>query len=907
MKITHLRVNHFPTPLGMALGKPIFSWVTEETASKRQAAAQIVVRSGGEVVYDTGRREDLSSLGVEADLALRPRARYDWTVTVWGDGGDSASAASWFETAKEDEPWRAQWIAAGFDDKEAHPLLAKDFTLPSPARRARAYVCGLGIYELEVNGRKIGDEYLLPGFHCYDANLEYQTFDVTGALSAGDNTIGLRLGPGWYKGDIVFDRYHNLFGDTMQAICELRITHEDGGETVIGTDGTWRCYPSPVTFSNIYDGEHYNANREIPGWSRPGCAAPAFEAVVREEKRPLVARLSPKIVKKREFSPIVLTTPAGETVLDFGQNMTGWVEFNADAPAGTEITLTYGEVLQNGNFYRDNLRSAKAEYRYLSDGKPRRVRPHFTFYGFRYVKVEGVERVRREDFTGCHIRSDIDPIGSIHTDDPRIDRLFLNALWGQFDNFLDIPTDCPQRDERLGWSGDAAIISATACKNLYMPAFFHHFIVNIGHEQDYYDGSVPFFIPAPHVQSTAQRLGIELLPSDFLSLTPDDEAGLAAVLEKYPALQALLEELPEAQRPARLEQILRESLSFTNNNHRGCAIWSDVATMMPWAVYENYGDKALLRREYPVMKTWVERVRRDDRADGDRGLWLRGEQLGDWLALDREDGDTQNPFGATDLHYTATAFYWYSTTLTAKAAKALGLADDQAEYEALAEKIKAAFLAEYFNADGSLKIHETQTACVLALFFQLYPEGKKDAVLGTLKDLIHQNNDHLNTGFCGTPFLCRALSDNGAGDLAYTLLLNEDYPSWLYEVNMGATTIWERWNSILPDGSISGTGMNSLNHYAYGSIADWMYRCLCGLNPVEDAPGYKKAVICPLPDPRLRWADLVLDSASGRYQVRWWMDGQVFHCAVTVPFDCEATLILPDGRLFQLSAGEYSF
>ncbi len=853
MRITHLRTNHFTTPLGHTLGKPVFSWVTGETASKRQAAAQVTVSVAGRVLWDSGKREDLSSLGVEADLTLQPRTRYDWTVTVWGDAGDSAAASSWFETAKEDEPWQAQWITADFPDKETQPLLARTFTLKEKPVCARAYACGLGLYELEVNGVKMGDEYLLPGFHCYYDNLEYQTFDLTDALTPGDNAIGLHLGPGWYMGEIVFNRYKDLWGDKMQAICEVHVTYADGSEEILGTDQTWRAAPSPVTFSAIYDGEHYDARKALPGWSAPGFTG--FTAGVRvvEEHRPLVARIGPKVVKKQEFSPLILTTPAGETVLDFGQNITGWVEFNAAAPAGQEIVLTYGEILQNGIFYRDNLRTARAEYRYLSDGTPRRVRPHFTFYGFRYVKVEGVPQVKREDFTACHLRSDVDPIGFIETDDPRVNRLFLNALWGQFDNFLDLPTDCPQRDERLGWTGDAAIISATACKNLYMPAFFHHFIYNVGLEEQFYDGSVPFFVPAPH-------------------LNEDDKP-----------------------------------FSWVKNNPHGCAIWSDVATMMPWAVYENYGDKAQLAREYPVMKTWVERIRRDDRADGDRGLWLRGEQLGDWLALDREDGDTQNPFGATDLPYTATAFYWYSATLTAKAAKALGLTADQAEYEALADKIKAAFLAEYFTPDGALKIHPTQTACVLSLFFELYPQGKADAVVAKLRQLIEANHNHLNTGFCGTPFLCRALSDHGANDLAYTLLLNEDYPSWLYEVNMGATTIWERWNSVLPDGSISGTGMNSLNHYAYGSIADWLYRNVCGVNPVEDAPGYKKALLRPQPDPRLRWAKMTLDSASGPYELSWRYDGETLHFHVAVPFDCEATLVLPDGRTCTLLHGEYDF
>ncbi len=856
MKLTDLRTNHFTTPLGHQLGRPIFSWVAGDTPDQKQESAQITVcTAGGEMVYDSGRRGDISSLGFEAPIDLRPRTRYVWSVTVWGDGGDCCTAGSWFETAKEGEPWQARWIAADFD-REQHPLLKRDFTLPAGVKSARVYACGLGVYELYLNGQKAGDEYLLPGYHCYDANLEYQTFDVTHLLGKGENTLGLALGPGWYKGEIVFDRYKDLYGDTMQAICELHAQLEDGQEVVVATDSAWASYPSPVQFSNIYDGEHMDARKAVAGWCSPGCAAPACGVVLREEARPLVARVGPKIVKKQEFAPVeVLTTPKGETVLDFGQNMTGWVEFSVSEPAGAQVKLSYGEVMQDGCFYRDNLRSAKCEYIYTSGGAPARVRPHFTFYGFRYVKVEGVADVRPGDFTACHIRSDICQTGSIETDNPRVNQLFKNALWGQFDNFLDVPTDCPQRDERLGWTGDAAIIAPTACKNLYMPAFFHHFVVNLGHEEKAYGGAVPFFVPSPKV--------------------------------------------PHEDKPQ----------SWVNNNEKGCAIWSDVATIMPWAVYENYGDLHLLRREYPVMKTWVERIRQDDRLDGDRGLWLRGEQLGDWLALDKKTDleHDQDPFGATDLSYTASCFYFYSASLTAKAAEALGYGADAQEYGELAEKIKSAVAGEYFNPDGSFKIETTQTACVLSLFFGIYPQGAKDAVLTQLLERLKAKNWHLDTGFCGTPFLCRVLSDNGANQAAYTLFLNDDFPSWLYEVKMGATTIWERWNSILPDGSISGTGMNSLNHYAYGSIVDWMYRSMVGLAPLEEGPGYKRAAIRPMPDPRVRFAKAALDTAAGRYEIRWAYDGDALRYEITVPFDCVAYLALPDGRTETLMAGSYRF
>ncbi len=909
MKLTHLRTNHITEPLGLLMDRPIFSWTAGDTAAKKQTAAQIAVSLGGQEVYNSGKREDVSSLGFEAPIELAPRSRYDWTVTVWGDNGETASASSWFETGKEKEPWQAQWIAASFPDKERQSLLAGDFTLSQEVKSARAYVCGLGIYELEINGQKAGDEYLLPGYHCYDFSLEYQTFDIAPLLQNGGNTVGLALGPGWYKGDIVFDRFHDLYGDTMKAICEIHIVLQDGSEAVVCSDSSWKAYASPVTFSNIYDGEHFDANLLVPGWSSPGCQAPSSPVRVLEESTPLVARRGPKIVKKKEFAPAeVIITKKGETVLDFGQNMTGWVEFNAAEPAGSLIKLSYGEVMQDGCFYRDNLRTAKAEYVYTSDGKSRRVRPRFTFYGFRFVKVEGVSHFRAGDFTACHIRSDIDPIGHIETSNPLVNQLFHNAMWGQFDNFLDLPTDCPQRDERLGWTGDAAVISATACKNIYMPAFFHHFIENVRQEQEYFKGAVPFFVPAPKPAPKPGDAGIRLDPGDFMSLPPDDQEALNTAIAKYPELQAALQKLLEEEREEFLKKAIAENLSFLNANDRGCAIWSDVATMMPWAVYENYGDLNLLRREYPVMRDWVEHIRQDDLLDGGRGLWLRGNQLGDWLALDKPDPkDAENPFGATNLPYTASCFYYYSTSLTAKAAKVLGYQEDAEKYAALSETIKNAVISEYFNADGSFKIEGTQTACVLSLYFGIYPQGAHDQVLAQLISRLKNRNWHLDTGFCGTPFLCRVLSDHGANDVAYTLLLNNDFPSWLYEVKLGATTVWERWNSLLPDGSISGTGMNSLNHYAYGSIVDWMYRNMCGLTPSEEAPGYKRAAIRPMPDPRIRSVRMSMDTASGLYEVGWKYDGDALRYAVTVPFDCTADLLLPDGQIHKLTAGSYSF
>jgi alpha-L-rhamnosidase len=850
MEIKNLRTSHFITPLGITYSPLSFSWETEDSKGTKQLAAQLQIFLNESCIYDSGKREDISSLGFSPAVTLQPRTRYHWTVTVWSDSGLSASASSWFETAKEEEPWSAFWITSPYH-KDRHFLLTRDFEIDAPILSARAYACGLGLYELEVNGKKAGEEYLLPGFHCYDGMIQYQTFDLTDLVKQGQNRIGAMLAPGWYKGSLTFDRMDNAYGDTMQFICELHIICKDGREFVISTDDTWNAHPSPVLSSNIYDGETWDARKEIPFWSAPETQLPSDKVSIYSKDTSLLqARFDPKITVKGIFPPVqLLHTPKGETVLDFGQNMTGWVEFDVSEPEGTEITLSYGELLQDNCFYRDNLRTAKCEYHYISNGTPAHVRPHFTFYGFRYVKVEGIKNLHPENFTACHIRSDIDPIGSITTGNKKVDQLFKNAMWGQFDNFLDIPTDCPQRDERLGWTGDAAIISQTACKNIYMPAFFHHYLKNIALEQKYYHGSVPVYVPMVKV-SKGDNIWFE-------------------------------------------------------KSGEGTAIWSDVATLLPWALYENYGDVSLLKEHYPIMKTWVEYIRKDDKADGGEGLWKRGLQLGDWLALDTDD--PQSPLGATDLTYTASAFYRYSALLVSKAAKALGYEEDAKDYAALAEKIRNTMIQTYFHPDGTFRIEGTQTACVLSLFLQIYPEKGKEAVKNQLRKRIESKNNHLDTGFCGTPFLCRVLSDNGMNDLAYTLFLNEDYPSWLYEVNMGATTVWERWNSVLPDGKISGTEMNSLNHYAYGSIVDWMYRNMCGFQPVEEFPGYKKAIFKPMPDPRIPKAEMQMHTASGIYRSSWKWENDTLHYSFTVPFDCEAEIILPDGRMEKVTAGTYTF
>jgi alpha-L-rhamnosidase len=517
--------------------------------------------------------------------------------------------------------------------------------------------------------------------------------------------------------------------------------------------------------------------------------------------------------------------------------MTGWITFTADFPKGTVITYEVGEVLQEGNFYRDNLRTAEAKFTYISDGNPAHVRPYFTFYGFRYAKITGVDLLEGGlDFKGYVLQSELEETSGIVTANADVNQLLKNALWGQKGNFLDVPTDCPQRDERMGWTGDAQIFARTASYHMYTPAFYKKFMHDLRLEQEALDGAVPFIVP---------------------QIKPAGDAGFVT--------------------------------------GAGAAAWSDAATVIPWVLYEQYGDRSLLKEQYPTMKDWVDYIRREDVKSGNKKLWTTGFQFGDWLAL---DGDNpQSPMGGTDTALVASVYYYHSATLLARAAEVLGYTRDALAYTKLAGEVKQAIQNEYLTATGRLAV-TTQTAYILFLYFKLCPETFKERMTKDFYDKVISSGVHLQTGFVGTPYFAEALSKNGMNELAYGLLLNEDYPSWLFAVKMGATTIWERWNSILPDGKISGTDMNSLNHYAYGSIVEWLYRCVLGIQADSNLPGYKQFFLTPQPSAQLGKVEGYYQSVSGRIESAWEIlaDGQL-DFAFRVPFGTVATITLPDMSL----------
>ncbi|MGI6654223.1 MAG: family 78 glycoside hydrolase catalytic domain [Christensenellales bacterium] len=835
MKVTNLRCDHLREPLGFALDQPTFTWTVEGAHGKKQAWARLEVGADpafAELLYDSGEDATLSSVGVTPDITLAPRTRYYARVTVHSDAGETAQAASWFETGKRNERWQAQWIKAPYD-QDVHPVLGTTFEVQGQVQSARLYATALGVYEASINGTKAGDEVLAPFFNSYHHWLQVQTYDVTALLKPGKNTLSAMLGNGWYRGRFGFGKeIDKIYGDTMQFLAELHITMEDGTTQVVATDDTWLCAQGPAQDSNIYDGEKWDARKE---------GASLTDKAVRgeEPKGKLSDRLSPPVrIIETLHNPQVLTTPAGETVLDFGQVVTGWVEFDVDIPCGQQVMLQYGELLQHDNFYNENLRTAKQEYHYISAGKPAHVRPHFTFYGFRYVKLTGFDTVDAQAFTACVIHSDLDEIGQLETSNSKVNRLIANARWGQKGNFLDVPTDCPQRDERMGWTGDAQVFAPTASYNMYTPAFFKKFMHDMLMDQKAADGCVPHVVPDV----------------------------LGTIYKKRGTKGAM---------PA------------------GSCAWADAATMIPWTVYQFYGDKALLARNYDNMKAWTEWIIKQDEThcNGER-LWRCGFHFADWLALDNPVQGSS--FGGTDPYYVASAYYYYSVMLTAQAAKILGHEEDARRYSKLQGEIRDAFRREFFTPNGRVA-EPTQTAMAIALKLDLVPPEHRERLIGDLKKRLEARNMHLDTGFVGTYFLPSVLSENGLNDIAYTLLLNEDYPSWLYEVNMGATTIWERWNSVLPNGLVSDTGMNSMNHYAYGSIVEWMYRYMVGLQPDPSAPGFKRALIQPMPDPRMRSVKAIYHSAAGTYEVSWAYEGDAIQMDIAVPFDACATFRAPEG------------
>ncbi len=853
LAVTNLRCEYKNTPLGMDVLQPRLSWelvsterATTQTAYQIHVAVSAAKLAKNELLWDSGKQSsDASTQVVYGGPALQTGQRYYWQVQVSDNQGRTSAwsePAYWEMGLLQASDWKAGWITPNVQEDPSKsnpsPMLRRVFEAKKDIASAQLYASAMGLYQLELNSKRVGDQYFTPGWTAYDFRFQYQTYDVTAQLKPGKNCLGALLGDGWFRGYMGWGNNHNSYGSKLALLAQLVITYKDGKQQIIGTDGDWKSTTGPILMSDIYNGETYDARLELPGWSDASYDDKDWKRVTLLEtpKQALVAPAGPPVREIQEIKPVkVIKTPGGDTVLDMGQNMVGWLRFHVTAPAGTTITLRHAEVLdKNGNFYTANLRAAMQTIRYTTKGQGvETFEPHFTFQGFRYVAVAGWPGEPPLDaFTGIVVHSAIDPTGTFESSSAMLNQLQHNIIWGQKGNFVDVPTDCPQRDERLGWTGDAEVFARTASYNHDTAAFYTKWLKDVALDQQD-NGAVPDVIP--NVLSHKTRKG-----------------------------------------------------------GSGSAGWADVATVVPWTVYLSYGDRRVLEAQYPSMKAWVEYIRR---AAGERYLWNTGATYGDWLAFATSASDY--PGATTDKDLIQTVYFARSTDLLRAAAEVLDKKDDAEFYALLLQHIRSAFQKEFVTPNGRLSSN-TQTAYALALAFDLLPEPQRQQAADRLAaDVRHFQ--HLTTGFLGTPVLCKALSDYGHLDEAYMLLNRKEYPSWLYPISKDATTIWERWDGIKPDGTFQDAGMNSFNHYAYGAIGDWMYRVIAGIDIDPKQPGYKHILLQPHPGGGLTFAKGSVHSMYGRVASGWELKDGKMTLSVELPANTTATVRLPRAKLEQVT------
>ncbi len=843
MKIIEMKTNRITNPIGFDFEDINLSWKVDGVGLTQKHTNVIISTDDkfNEIVFESEKDACINGACYSPDIELSPKTRYYWKVVTTAQNDEKAEGMAFFETGKINQEWGAHWIGAPF---EGSPYICKSFKLGSNFQNAKAYVTSRGLYELYCNGQKVGDDYLDPGYNSYDLWEQTHTYDIGKYLKTGENVIGFIMGDGWYKGRLGCKGGKRcMYGENLMILAEIEIDN-----AIFGTDETWNCKKSPIVETSIYDGEIYDARLEDVEW----CIAPQMHGwnkvkIYNESKDKIQDRLRLPTKKHEVFSPNIIISPKNEIILDFGQNIAGWVEGDILLSEGEELKIEHGEILQDGCFYNKNLRSAIAQYKFISNGKKAHFRPYFTFYGFRYAKITGcTDNAVLKNFRAYAVYSELQVTGSITTGHDLVNKLISNIMWGQKGNFLDIPTDCPQRDERLGWTGDTQIFAATASYNMDTYAFYKKYMKDLIEEQKLLNGGIPLVIPH-----------------------------------------------------------LRKKTGFITSTHHSSCAWGDVATVLPWVLYEYFGDKKLLLKHYEAMTAWVLYIKKQDDESGGARLWQTGFHFADWLALDNFR-DPSSPMGGTDEYFVASAWYAYSALLTSKAAKALGKKNDTAFYFNLYKDICAAIKCEYFTATGRCAI-ATQTAKVLALKFGLVDGAVRER---TAKDLVKQlrkNDMKLETGFCGTPYLCTVLSDMGYIEDAYALFLREELPGWLYEVVMGATTVWERWDSVMPDGTMNPKGMNSLNHYAYGAVKEWLYKDVCGISLNNESVAFKNVVLKPNPNVILKYAKCIFNSPCGKYEINWEITGQKVKYYIEIPFDCTALVKLPKQNMKELNSGRYEF
>lgn len=852
MNAEQLRVEYLREPLGLDVVPPRFSWIV--TADRRgdvQTAYQVQVgsspHSGGDL-WDTGVVNSDRTAHLEySGSGLTSRTTYWWRVQVWDGAGESSGwsdPAQWTTGQLDAADWRASWIAAPTEVRtavpppegvptygivhERLPWLRKSFEVVAPVRRALAFVTARGVYELHLNGQKVSGDLLTPGWTDYHQRIQYQTYDITAQLRPGTNVIGALLGDGWFSGRVAWK--HRIYGDQPSLLAQVHVELEDGTELVMGSDGSWRCAASDVLWSDMLTGEEQDvAARQ--DWCTTAVRADSWQPVevVPATDAALVAQRAPTVQRLLELDPTsVQETAPGTYLVDLGQNIVGWLRLVVPGSATGELRVRHAEMLDaDGAFYTDNYRGAQCVDLYrLGDGSFDDVvlEPHFTWRGFRYAEITGLPPGQPPaGVYGVVIGSALPGAGSFSCSSPMVTQLQRNIEWGQRGNFLEVPTDCPQRDERLGWLGDAQVFLPTACWNADVAAFFTKWM------DDVLDARAPsgaYADVAPVVR-----------PETFGEAAPG---------------------------------------------------WGDAGVIVPWVLYERYGDLRLLDHCFGAMVDWVRYIE-----DANPSLlWLerRNNDYGDWLAVEED----------TPREVLATAYFARSAALVGRAARLLGRAAEAERHELLFSRIRDAFNAAYVAPSGRIAGH-TQTTYVLALAFDLLPADRRSGAADALFRLVTERRGlggtfspgHLATGFLGVSHLLPVLTAAGHLDLAYQLLENETYPSWGYSIRQGATTIWERWDGWTQERGFQSIGMNSFNHYSLGSVGDWLFSTVAGIVPAPDEPAFRRFAIRPRPGGSLTWAHAHHDAQPGRIAVSWQRSGEDFAMEVEVPANTSADVWLP--------------
>lgn len=840
----------FVDPVGYHSAEPVFSWKLPGGVLK-QSAYRIEARSG-ESTWDSGWVEsDQSTFVPYKGAALASRQQVQWRVNYRDQTG---ADAGWSEPAHFElgllsaKDWQAQWIRPSQErdlTREGAAWLRRGFSVEKKLTQARLYVTARGLFELQLNGSRVSNDHFANGWTSYEKRLDTLTYDVTNQLKRGQNTLLATLGNGWYAGRLPFGtRKIGPYGQHPDLLLQLEINYEDGSRSIVASDGQWEgTLDGPVLASSIYDGETYDARKELSGWKPVLAQSDLGPAQI-------VPKSLPPIRETQTLAAKTIAEPEpGHFVFDLGQNMVGWARIKLPVQKDQTITLRFAEMLkQDGTLYTENYRTAKSTdtFTAATDGVVE-WEPHFTFHGFRYVELSGLPagaKPQKGWVNGVVLHSDLPTIGSFSSSHAKLNQLQSNIIWGWRGNSLDIPTDCPQRDERAGWTGDAQVFCATAMLNTDAHSFWKSWLGSLRDDQDA-DGVIPDFVPSAKQTNRARSPG-----------------------------------------------------------------WMDAATIIPWEVYLRTGDVSVLAENYQMMQKlvgWYQSQSVD-------GLLPNIKGYGDWLqpnALARVTPDDRmgDRRGDTPRPLLGVAFHARSAQILADTARILGHTEDAKRFSDHAAGVRAAFTREYFDAGGKLKnVPETQTAYVLAIAFDLIPKEIKPAAAANLVRLVHEADDHLRTGFLGTPYIVKVLDDTGHSDLAAKLLLNQTYPSWLFSIDQGATTIWERWNSFTLDKGFGDVSMNSFNHYAYGAIDQWMYERLAGLTPDPANPGYKHFYVRPLIIQQLESASATHETHYGRASSGWKKSGGKVRIDVVVPPNTTATIVFPDQRAPQtVAAGTHHF